>query len=128
MNVEHAAAGSERADWPLTERDSFHVNVTGLALWRRTPLVAAGGLMMEAGNVLFHAGMAVRERRYNPGVVTATVLMVPHAAAGARWLARSGRVSRRQGLLASAAGGAFAGVPLAMKIRMRRASRLSPDG
>ena len=102
--------------------------VTGLALWRRTPLVAAGVLMMEAGNVLFHAGMAMRERRYNPGVVTATVLMVPHAAAGARWLARSGRVWRRQGLLASAVGGAFAGVPLAMKIRMRRASRLSPDG
>jgi Protein of unknown function with HXXEE motif len=128
--------GSERADWPLTERDSFHVNVTGgcltavtgLALWRRTPLVAAGVLMMEAGNVRFHAGMAVRERRYNPGVVTATFLMVPHAAAGARWLARSGRVSRRQGLLASAVGGAFAGVPLAMKIRMRRASRLSPAG
>jgi hypothetical protein len=88
--------GTERADWPLTERDSFHVNitggwlsaVTGLALWRRTPLVAAGVLMMEAGNVVFHAGMAVRERRYNPGVVTAPVLMVPHAAAGlAGWRA-----------------------------------------
>jgi hypothetical protein len=51
--------------------------VTGLALWRRTPLVAAGVLMMEAGNVLFHAGTAVRERRYNHGVVTATVLMDP---------------------------------------------------
>jgi hypothetical protein len=119
-----------------SRRNSFHVNVTGgwlsavagLALWRRTPSVAAGVIMMEASNVLFHAGMAVRERRYNPGVVTATVLMVPHAAAGARWLARSGRLSRRQGLLASAIGVAFAGVPLAMKIRMRRASRLSPDG
>jgi len=78
--------------------------------------------------VLMHAGMAVRERRYNPGVVTATVLMGPHAAAGARWLARSGLVSRRQGLLASAVGGAFTGLPLAMKMRMRRASRRSPDG
>jgi hypothetical protein len=75
-----------------------------------------------------HAGMAVRERRYNPGVVTASVLMVPHAAAGARWLARSGRVSRRQELLAGAVGGAFSGLPLAMKLRMRRASRLSRDG
>jgi Protein of unknown function with HXXEE motif len=95
--------GSDRSDWPLTERDGFHVNVTagwlsavaGLALWRRTPVVAAGVLLMEASNVLMHASMAVRERLYNPGVVTATVLMVPHAAAGARWLARSGRVSRR---------------------------------
>jgi Protein of unknown function with HXXEE motif len=128
--------GSTRPDWPLTERDGFHVNVTGgwlsaaagLALWRRTPAVAAGVLFMEAGNVLMHAGMAVRERRYNPGVVTATVLMGPHAAVGARWLARSGRVSRRQGFLASAVGGAFTGLPLAMKMRMRRASRRSPDG
>jgi Protein of unknown function with HXXEE motif len=128
--------GSARPDWPLTERDGFHVNVTGgwlsavagLALWRRTPAVGAGVLFMEAGNVLMHAGMAVRERRYNPGVMTATALMVPHAAAGARWLARSGRVSRRQGLLASAIGGAFSGLPLAMKLRMRRASRPLPDG
>jgi hypothetical protein len=128
--------GSDRPDWPLTERDGFHVNVTagwlsavaGLALWRRTPVVAAGVLWMEAGNVLMHTAMAMRERRYNPGVVTATVLMVPHAAAGARWLAHSRRVSHRQGLLASAVGGTFAGLPLAMKMRMRRASRLSPDG
>ena len=128
--------GSDLPDWPLTERDGFHVNVTagwlsavaGLALWRRTPAVAAGVLLMEAANVLMHASMAVRERRYNPGVVTATVLMVPHAAAGANWVARSERISRRQGVLASAVGGAFAGLAPAMKLRMRRASRLSPGG
>jgi hypothetical protein len=91
----------------LTERDGFHVNVTGgwfsavagLVLWRRTPGVAAGVLLTEAGNVVMHAGMAVRERRYTPGVVPATAMMGPHAGAGVRWLARSGRVSRRQGLL-----------------------------
>jgi Protein of unknown function with HXXEE motif len=122
--------GSDRAEWPLTERDGFHVNVTvgwvsaivGLALWRRTPVVAAGVLWMEAGNVLMHTGTALRERRYNPGVATAAVLMAPHAAAGLRWLARSGRASRRQRLIARAAGVAFAGLPLAMKARMRRAS------
>jgi Protein of unknown function with HXXEE motif len=123
--------GSERSDWPLTERDGFHVNVTvgwvsavaGLALWRRTPVVAAAVLWIEAGNALMHTAMAIRKRRYNPGVVTVAVLMAPHAAAGGRWLARSKRVSRRDGLLASAAGTAFAGLPLAMKARMRRASR-----
>jgi hypothetical protein len=126
--------GSDRPDWPLTERYGLHVNVTagwlsvvaGLALWRRTPVLAAGVLVMEAGNVLMHAAMAMRERRYNPGVVTATLLMAPHAAAGACWLAYSGRVTRRQRLVASALGGTFAGLPLAMKMRMRRASRLSP--
>jgi hypothetical protein len=48
--------GSARPGWPLTELDGFHVNVTGgwlsavagLALWRRTPTVAAGVLLMEA--------------------------------------------------------------------------------
>ena len=121
--------GSDRPDWPLTERDGFHVNVTmgwvtavaGLALWRRTPVVAASVLWLEAGNVLMHTAMAVRERRYNPGVVTAALLMAPHAAAGWRWLTRSGLVSRRQRHLAGAAGIAFAGLPLAMKARMRRA-------
>jgi hypothetical protein len=123
--------GSDRPDWPLTERDGFHVNVTvgwlsavaGLALWRRTAVVGAAVLWIEAGNALMHTAVAVRERRYNPGVVTVTLLMAPHAAAGGRWLARSGRLSRREALLASAAGIAFAGLPLAMKIRMRRASR-----
>jgi hypothetical protein len=122
--------GSDRPDWPLTERNGFHVNVTvgwvsavaGLALWRRTPVVAAAVLWMEAGNALMHTVMAIRDRRYNPGVVTATTLKAPHAAAGARRLARSGLVSRRQGLLARATGIAFTGLPLAMKMRMRRAT------
>jgi hypothetical protein len=123
--------GSDRPDWPLTQHDGLHVNVTvgwgsavaGFALWRRAPVVAAAVLWIEAGNALMHTAMAMRERRYNPGVVTVTLLMVPHAAAGGRWLARSGRLSRRDGLLAIAAGIAFAGLPLAMKMRMRRASR-----
>ncbi len=123
--------GSDRPDWPLTERDGFHVNVTfgwagavaGLALWRRTPMVAAAVLWIEAGNALMHTAMAIRERRYNPGVLTVAFLMAPHAAAGGRWLARSKRVSRSEGLLAAAAGIAFAGLPLAMKARMRRAPR-----
>ncbi len=121
--------GSDRPDWPLTERDGFHVNVTvgwasavaGLALWRLTPVAAAAVLWIEAGNVLMHTGVAIRERRYNPGVATAALLMAPHVAVGSRRLARSQRVSRSEGLLAAAAGIAFAGLPLAMKARMRRA-------
>jgi hypothetical protein len=87
-----------------------------------------GRPLVEAGNALMHTALALRERCYNPGVVTASMLMAPHAAANGRWLASSGRVSRRQGLLASARGNGFAALPLAMKMRMRRASTLSLHG
>ena len=70
-----------------------------------------------------HTAMALR--RYNPGVVTVVLLMAPHAAAGGRWLARSKRLSRRDRLLATAAGIAFAGLPAGMKLRMRHVD-LSP--
>lgn len=122
--------GSGQPDWPLTERDGFHVNVTigwgsaiaAVGLWRRTPALAAFVLWIEAGNALMHSGMALRERRYNPGLATATLLMATHAGAGAVALRRSGRLSRRAGWAAAAAGVVFsAGLPLAMKARMRRA-------
>jgi hypothetical protein len=121
--------GSEQTTWPLTERDGFHVNVTlgwgsailAAATWRRTAAPGAFVLWIEAGNALMHTAMALRERRYNPGLVTATGLMGVHAAAGAVALHRSGRLSRRGARVAAAAGVAFsAGLPLAMKLRMRR--------
>jgi hypothetical protein len=124
--------GSDRPTWPLTERDGFHVNVTlgwgtavaATALWRRSPMPAAIVLWMEVGNAALHAGMAVRERRYNPGVVTGVALMGVHAAASARALRRSGRLGRREGLAAFAVGLAIdAGLPVTMKRRMRRAAR-----
>ena len=121
--------GGDLPTWPLTERDGFHVNVTlgwsmaiaAAALWRRTAMPAAVVLWMEAGNTALHAGMAVRERRYNPGVVTGVVLMGVHAAASARALHRSGRLGRRGAVAAFAIGIAIdAGLPVTMKRRMRR--------
>lgn len=122
--------GSDRPTWPLTERDGFHINVTvgwgtaiaAAALWRRSAVPAAVVLWMEAGNTALHAGMAVRERRYNPGVLTGIALMGVHAATGARALHRWGRLGRRGALAAFALGIAIdAGLPLTMKLRMRRA-------
>lgn len=121
--------GSPRPTWPLSERLGFHVNVTlgwgsavaATALWRRSAAPAAFVLWIEAGNALMHGSMALRERRYNPGLVSATALMAPHALAGAVRLRRSGRLSRRSATLAAAAGIVFsAGLPLAMKARLRR--------
>ncbi|HVO54703.1 MAG TPA: HXXEE domain-containing protein [Solirubrobacterales bacterium] len=121
--------GSNRPAWPLTERDGFHVNVTlgwgsailATAVWHRSAAPAAFVLAIEAGNAAMHAGMALRERRYNPGLATATGLMATHAALGARSLRRSGRLSRRGALLAAGAGAVFSvGLPVAMKLRMHR--------
>lgn len=120
--------GSDRPAWPLTERDGFHVNVTlgwgsavaAAVLWERSAAPAALVLWIEAGNALMHTSMALRKRRYNPGLVTAALMMGTHAAAGAVALRRSDRLSRRGTRLAAAAGVAFsAGLPLAMKLRMR---------
>jgi hypothetical protein len=123
--------GSGRADWPLTERDGFHVNVTagwgtaiaGALLWRRHPGPAAIVLWAEAGNAAMHTGMAVRERRYNPGLVTAIGMGV-HAAAARRALHRDGRLRGREELVAAVFGiGLSAALPVAMKLRMRRAQQ-----
>jgi hypothetical protein len=123
--------GSPRPTWPLTERDGFHVNVTlgwgsaalAAATWNRTAAPAAFVLWVEAGNALMHTAMALRERRYNPGLATATLLMGTHAASGAVALRRSGRLSRQSARLAAAAGIAFSvGLPLAMKLRMQSPS------
>lgn len=76
---------------------------------------------MEAGNAAMHMGMAARRSAHNPGVATAGLLLAPHAIAGARQVKRSGRLSRRGRLLAAGTGIAFAGLPLAMKLRMRLA-------
>jgi hypothetical protein len=123
--------GSDRPTWPLSERDGFHVNVTvgwssavvAAIVWRRSAAPAAFVLWLEAGNAAMHAGMALRERRYNPGLLTATALMGTHALAGAIALRRSRRLSRRAAAAAAVAGIGFsAGLPLAMKLRMRRAA------
>jgi hypothetical protein len=122
--------GSDKPDWPLTERDGFHLNVSvawtsavaGLVLWRRTAAPATAVLWLEVGNVALHTGIALRTRRYNPGVATAAILMGPHAAAAVGWMRRSARLSRKGGVAAAAAGLSITALPLAMKARMRRAA------
>jgi hypothetical protein len=124
--------GSDQPTWPLTERDGYHVNVTlgwgtaiaAAALWRRSAMPAAVVLWMEVGNAALHTGMAMRERRYNPGVITGVALMGVHAAASARALRRSGRLGRREAAAAFAIGLAIdVGLPVTMKRRMRHAGR-----
>lgn len=128
--VNQQMLGSAEPGWPLTERDGFHVNVSmgwgtavaALMLWRRSPGPATAVVWLEVANSAFHTGLALRKGRYNPGVVTAALLMGPHAVAGMRWLRRSGRLSSRANAAARAAGLSLTALPLALKLRMRRSA------
>jgi hypothetical protein len=98
--------------------------ILAAALWRRSAAPAVFVLWTEVGNAAMHAGMAARERRYNPGLGTGVGLMGVHAVASARALRRSGRINRPEAIVASVAGIATsAALPVAMKLRLRAAHR-----
>lgn len=122
--------GSAEPTWPLTERLGFHVNVTlgwgsaaaALALRERAPGPVAFLLAIEAGNALMHTAIALRERRYNPGLATAATLMAAHSALGARRLVRS--PGSRSRAIGAGLGVAFSvALPTALRMRMARAAR-----
>ena len=119
---------SDDDEFPLTRVMGFRINVlvgwglSALAVLtvKRTPLFAAAVLVSEAGNGLMHVGLALRQRRYNPGFVTALV-MGPLGAVGTARI-----VSRRRGpaALAGVAFGALASLalPASLHRRMRAAT------
>lgn len=129
--VNQHVLGSDKPDWPLTERNAFHINVSigwasavaGLLLWKRSPALATAVVWLEVGNCAFHTGLALRKHSYNPGVVTAALLMGPHAIAGMRWIRRSGRLTSQANAAARIAGLSLSTLPLALKLRMRRSAR-----
>lgn len=76
----------------------------------RLALVATGALI---GNSITHIAQAAIFQSYNPGLITAIILLLPAAAQLARLLHKQANVSRlaATGLLV---GGAFAAVPVIM--------------
>jgi hypothetical protein len=90
--INRTVLGGGADEWPLTRRAGFGINVGlgwGLALLAalggpRLPLPAAVNTGFLLGNVALHLGAAAAQRRYNPGLVTATALFVPLALAGGR--------------------------------------------
>jgi len=89
------AIGSPRADFPLTDRQGFAVNVVGG--WGSAAAALAFGGRLEAlpalvgashlANAGLHIGLAVRQRRANPGLRSAAALLLP---TGSYLLARAG--------------------------------------
>lgn len=122
MNRE--AIGSEADEYPLTRRLGLLVNVglgwgVGVAAGvSRDPAISSLQLSLLAGNVGLHVGEAVRSRRRNPGLLTATFLFAPLVARGYPALARrTDPAPIRRGAIAGAL--ASVGLMAAMRLRIR---------
>lgn len=102
-------------EFPITRRKGFGINVGlgwGLAVasalaGKRAPALTTVNLGLMAGNSAVHLGSALAQRRYNPGLVTATIIFIPFVVFGARTLAADPEVGRR-----AVAGGLAAGLAI----------------
>ncbi len=123
--------GSTQEHVPLDPETAFVVNVrlgwgfslAASGLGDRVPALAIAVAVSHAGNAVLHLGWAARERRWDPGAVTAALLMVPWSVAGLRRrLGPDGAPPAQQvaGVVAGAASAALLMVRL--RRRMRQAS------
>ena len=120
--------GSDDDEFPLDRRAGFMINVVfgwGFsALTAAGPSAAAPAALLytsHLGNVVLHVGWAIRNRRYDPGVITAILTLGPTGFVGLRALARDPEVSR-PALRAGVIGGIAMSVALisGLKRRQRR--------
>jgi hypothetical protein len=114
-------------EFPLDRRMAVVVNVWlgwGVSLVVAAgPRAAAPAVLLYTSHVAnagMHVGWAARHRRYDPGVVTSVVALLPATFLGVRQLLREPSVSRRS-LAIGAAGGlaVTAALPVTMRRRLR---------
>ncbi|MBN8866802.1 MAG: HXXEE domain-containing protein [Solirubrobacterales bacterium] len=121
--------GSDTDEFPIDRRAGFIINVGfgwGLSLSTLAgPGAAAPQAMLYAshiGNAGLHIGWAVRNRRFDPGLATGALALLPVGICGLRKLARDPEVSRRRLGAGVVAGVAFAaGMAPFFKARLKRA-------
>ena len=77
------------------------------------------------GNVVVHVQWAVRHRRYDPGLLTALVALLPAAGAGLRALQADPAISR-VAVAAGAAAGAASSIALPTLLKRRSRQTRSP--
>ena len=118
--------GSEDDEFPLDRRAGFMINV--VFGWGFSALTVAGpsaaaplALLYTShlGNVVLHVGWAIRHRRYDPGVVTAILMLGPTGVIGLRSLGRDPAVSRRA-LRSGVVGGIAMSVALISGLKRRQ--------
>jgi hypothetical protein len=119
--------GSSEDEYPITRRVGLGINVGlgwGGALAAalagpRAPGVAAWVHATNIGNVAVHVAAAARERRRNPGLVSATVLFAPLGGAALARLSHARRAQVAAGVAAGAATSVAAFAGLRRRIRSR---------
>lgn len=100
--------------WPLTPARACAVNVyagwgssaAAALLVKRAPLLQAALAGSHLSNAALHLLYALRERRWNPGALTAGALLLPWGAAALWQPLRRGHLTAPQALLGAAVGGA----------------------
>ncbi len=128
LNREVLGSPSDTA--PLTPARAATVNVRfgwGMsvatsALADRVPALAIFTSASNAANAAMHLGWAAHHRRWDPGAVTAALLLLPWSVAGLRArIGRDGAPVAHQALGLAAGAGGFLG--LIARMRMERTAR-----
>jgi hypothetical protein len=127
--INREVLGGDEDEFPIDRRAGFAINVVfgwGLSAaamaGSRAPAPAAALYVSHLGNAGLHVGWAARNRKHDPGLITAVVTLAPVAVIGLRELLRDESVSRRQVTAGAVAGAIIAGAMApVMKLRLRRA-------
>ncbi|HTZ87386.1 MAG TPA: HXXEE domain-containing protein [Solirubrobacteraceae bacterium] len=123
--INREVLGSREDEFPLDRRLGFAINV--VLGWGSSLAAAAGprgaapaALLYSSnlGNVALHVSWAARNRRYDPGVVTAVATLAPTGVAGLRSLSSDERVPR-SAVWSGIAAGCAASVLLPQLLRRR---------
>jgi hypothetical protein len=130
--INREVLGSDEDEFPIDRVLGFTINVVfgwGLSLATAagpratTPTTAL--YVSHLGNAALHVSWAIRNRRYDPGVVTAIATLLPTAVAGLRGVARDTRVPHRA-LNAGVIGGVLLSTGLVPMLKLRMRARRQP--
>ena len=126
--INREVLGGDEDEFPIDRRAGFIINVGFGWLLSLTALAGAKAAAPQAmlytshiGNAGLHLGWAVRHRRYDPGLASAAVALLPVGVFGLKRLAADPEVKRSRLAGGIAAGVAFAaGMAPFFKFRLRR--------
>ncbi len=126
--INRTVIGSENPEFPIDRRAGFLINVGfgwGLCLSALAgPAAAAPQVALyvsHLGNAGLHVGWSIRNRKYDPGLATSILTLLPVGVSGLREIAKDPEISRRKKVAGAACGLAIAaGMFPLMKMRLKR--------